>query len=487
MIRTRVRMITVLVVVSLLLASLPASGTTQEVDKQNNAPASGQLSFVSQVSLDLRKTLASLGSWLRAPAASTAYEDRTLNVGANETVIKATIEQLQTRSTGGSSTSIGPFDPDSSTARLDPMNETGGGGENPLSRNFNWNLPLVNLPGRAGMDLGLTLSYNSLVWTKIGTSISFDNDNGFPGPGFRLSFPVLQPLYYNLETGKYAFLLIASDGSRTELRQVGTSALYEAADSSHLLLDANAMTLRTTDGTELRYVLTGSQYNCTQIKDRNGNYITINYTPSGRIDTIIDTLARSIKFNYDVNGWLTSITQIWNQGSPSQVTHNWATFTYSDITIQTNFTALTVYGPANNVTIKTLSKVRLADGSHSDFSYTSWGQVWKVSGYGADNHLLNYRSYNLPQTNGTVHTDCPRFTERYDWAAFWNGDTDATSSSSEEAVTTYAVPVSDSWTMPDGSPATGTVAQVGLKLNATTYVSYDKIYFLGAAGTSSGW
>src|SRR6185295_14484597 len=98
-------------------------------------------------------------------------------------------------------------------------------------------------------------------------------------------------------------------------------------------------------------------------------------------------------FNYDVSGALTSITQIWNQGSANQVTHNWATFTYANTAIVTSFNALNAYGPAS---IKALTSVTLADGSHSDFSYTGWGQVWKVSGYAADNHLLAYRSYKLP-------------------------------------------------------------------------------------------
>ena len=232
--------------------------------------------------------------------------------------------------------------------RLDPLNQTGGSGENPLSRNFNWTLPLVSLPGRAGLDLNLSLSYNSLVWTKTGSNyISFDNDHGFPSPGFRLGFPVIQPLYYNAEVGKYAFMLIGSDGSRTELRRVGTSALYEAADSSYLLLDSSTMTLRATDGTRLQYALKGTEYQCTEIKDRNGNYITVNYTPAGRIDTVVDTLARSIKFNYDANGLLTSITQIWNQSAQSPTTHNWATFEYSETTIQTNFTNLTEIGRAH--------------------------------------------------------------------------------------------------------------------------------------------
>ena len=367
----------------------------------------------------------------------------------------------------------------STNARLDPMNATGGGGENPLSRNFNWTLPLVGLPGRAGMDLSLSLSYNSLVWTKSGSYISFDDDRGFPGPGFRLGFPVIQPLYYNPETTRYAYILIGSDGSRTELRQVGTSTLYEAADSSHLLLDASTMMLRTTDGTQLKYELKGSEYNCTEIKDRNGNYLTINYTSFGRIDNVVDTLGRSVKFNYDANGWLTSITQTWNA-----VTHNWATFDYGTTTVQTNFGGLSVSGPSNGSSLKTLSKVTLADGSHFDFSWTSWGQVWKVSSFAADNHLLNYRSYNLPQTSDpqTPYSDCPRFTERRDWAQYWNDDTDGIVASNEEVRTTFVPPVSDSWTMPDNTSQTGMRAQVTAPDDTS-----NKIYFIGAAGTASGW
>ena len=428
----------------------------------------------------------------------TAYEDATLATGSTGTFIRAIhIEQLQTRSTRGKSTSSGPIDEDSSTARLDPMNETGGGGENPLSRNFNWNLPLVNLPGRSGLDLSLTLSYNSLVWTKIGSnSISFDNDHGFPGPGFHLGFPIIQPLYYNSEVGTDAYLLIGNDGTRTELRRVGTSGLFESADSSHLLLDTTLtlpapdtgkFVLRTTDGAKMWFELKGGDYQCTQIKDRNGNYLTINYTSFGRIDTIVDTLERQIKFNYDGSNYLTSITQSWTINGQAQ-THNWAVFTYRNpnLTIQTNFSNLTVLGPSS---IKVLEKITLADGSFYKFDYTSWGQVSTISNFAIDGEtLLNYRSYNLPVDSSTLAYDCPRFTERHDWAAYWNGDTDASASTSEEAVTTYAEPWTENWTMPDQTAASGTVAQVGQKLNATTYVSYDKIYFIGTAGDSTtGW
>ena len=374
----------------------------------------------------------------------------------------------------------------SGISRLDPMNRTGTGGEDPLSRNFNWTLPLVNLPGRAGMDLSLSLSYNSLVWTRTGNYISFDDDHGFPSPGFRLGFPVIQQQYFNAEVGKDAYLLIGADGSRTELRRVGTSTLFEAADSSHLLLDANTMILRSTDGTQMTYSLAGTDFNCTQIKDRNGNYITINYA-SGQIANIHDTLDRVITFNYE-NGLLSSITQTWKKPSdPSQtITHTWASFAYADLQIQTNFSGLSIIGAVNGATKKVLSKVTLDDNSttpaqnsHFDFDYTSWGQVWKINNFAADNHLLNYRSYNLPQTAATAYTDCPRFTERHDFAENWNQNS---SGVEQEAITTYAAPASDSWTMPDNSAQTGMRAQV-----TRPDLTSTKIYFVGTAGTASGW
>lgn len=448
--------------------------------------ARGTLNGLTVMADDVNEMRTALNAALTALSIPvTAYEDPTLNVGANGTLIKAIhIEQLQLRSTRGSSTSSGPIDPDSSTARLDPFNETGGGDENPLSRNFNWNLPLVNLPGRAGMDLGLALSYNSLVWTKLGTNtIAFDRDKGFPGPGFRLGFPVIQPLYFNAEVGKDAYLLIEADGGRVELRhQGGTSTLYQAADSSYLLFDSSDLILRTAEGAQMTYALKGSEYKCTKLKDRNGNFISVTYTTEGQINAITDTVGRVLTFNYE-DGWLTSITQVWKQTSANPVTHYWARFEYTDAPIDINFPNLAVLGPTDGFEIKTLSKVKLADDSHFDFSYTTWGQVWKVTSFAPDNSPLNYRSYNLPQDGALAHADCPRFTVRYDWARYWNGDTNGVAVAGEEAQTTFIVPTSDSWTMPSGgSPLNGVRAQV-----TTPDGTSHKIFYFGAAGTNTGW
>jgi hypothetical protein len=423
--------------------------------------------------------------------ASGAYTDPSLTVGTT-LIKKAHVEELRLRSTRGSSSSTGVlFGPgDVAKARLDPTNRTGGGGEDPLSRNFNWSLPLVGLSGRAGLNLGLSLSYNSLVWTKSGSSISFNDDGGFPSAGFRLSFPVIQPLYFNSEVGKNAFLLIAPDGSRTELRQVGASALYAAADSSYLLFDSASMILKTTDGTQLSFEWQGSDYQCTQIKDRNGNYITVNYTAFGAIDTVVDTLARAVKFNYDGTNALTSITQTWTvSGAP--VTHTWATFAYGNLTISTNFNGLTNVGPQNGATIKVLTRVTLDDSSRFDFDYTTWGQVWKIRNYAADGAtLLNYRSYKLrgsPLLPTGTESDCPRFTERRDWAENWNSSGPAGASGlpagpEQEVITSFSEPASSSWTLPDGTQQTGVVAQV-----TSPDLTYHKIYFPGTIGTSTGW
>ncbi len=419
------------------------------------------------------------------------YEDSSLATGVNGTFIKKQhIEQLRERSTTGSSTSTGPAfsDGDISIARLDPMNRTGGAGEDPLSRNFNWRVSLVGLPGRSGLDLGLSLSYNSLVWTKSGSFISFDDDQGFPGPGFRLGFPVIQSSYFNSEVGKNAFLLITSNGERVELRRVGTSAFYEAADSSHLQLDASTSTmiLRSTDGTQLTYEWKGSDFQCTKIKDRNGNFITVTYTAFGRIDTVVDTLSRTIQFNY-IGTTLDKITQTWTvNGSPE--THTWASFTYNNaLAIQTNFSSVTNLGPQNGSTLKVLTRVTFADNSRCDFDYTSWGQVWKVSNSATDGHLLNYRSYNLrgsPLLTTGTEDDCPRFTERHDWAKNWNRNG---SGVEQDAITKFAVPVSTSWTVPNAPSQAGMVGEVTLPLPLEN-LTYHKIYYPSSiAGTSTGW
>lgn len=314
-----------------------------------------------------------------------------------------------------------------SEAEKDPLNETGSGGDDPLSRNFNFSVPLLGIKGRAGLDLGLSLSYNSLVWTRDAATnaVKFDADYGNPSPGFRLGLPVIHRRYKNARN-ENAYMLITPSGARTELRQLGTSNTYEAIDSSYTqLTEDNGLTLRPTDGSQISFALKGYEFKCTKIKDRDGNFINVSYNAAGNVSSITDTLSRVITFTYDANDRPLAIEQ--NRGG--QV-HQWATFAYASQPINAGFaTSVNVLGPSSGTSISVLSRVSLDDGSFYNFLYNSWGQVYRVERRASDGsstgRLLSYQEYDLAaptsaQTNNS--TDCPRFTLRKDFVKDWNND-----------------------------------------------------------------
>jgi YD repeat-containing protein len=266
------------------------------------------------------------------------------------------------------------------------------------------------------MDLGLTLFYNSLVWTRDGSYMKFNADLGNPAPGFHLGLPTLQQRFLNSQTGIYAYMMVTPSGGRVELRQIGSSNIYESQDSSYTQLDVsdpNALLVRTTDGTQLTFnpVTINSEYRCTQIKDRNGNYLSAAHnTTNGHLTSVTDTLGRTVSFNYDANSNLQSISQSWAGGA-----HYWATFNYGEVYVAPSFGGgLVINGPNNNYTT-VLTRVNMDDGSYFTFDYNAaFAQVNRINHYAADNQLRSYTSYNVSSASG--QTECPRFTERRDWA-----------------------------------------------------------------------
>ena len=314
---------------------------------------------------------------------------------------------------------------DFDSPRLDPRNDTGSSGVNPGSQNINWSIPLVGLPGR-GLDLNLLLTYNSLAWTKSGdgAAIMFDADHGFPSPGFRLRFPIMQPQFFNSQVGVTSYMLVTSTGGRVELRQV-TANTYESADSSYIkMLDhggGNA-TVYLKDGTQMSFSPSvNSEMRCTKIKDRNGNFISVTYTAQGNINVVTDTLGRQIVFNYDANQRPVTITQ-----SRTGMNTTLLTFGYDNVSFNPSFPGLNIIGPGTS-TIPVLTQVGFPDGSRYNFEYTTFGQVNKIRRHEADNRLLSYVRYNL----GTgAQSDCPRFSEERVWAEYWNDGL--------EALTTYS-------------------------------------------------
>src|SRR5438128_2809698 len=121
----------------------------------------------------------------------------------------------------------GGSDPYFGTARTRPVNATGAAGVTLGSRNFNWSMPLVSLPGRAGLDLTVSLFYNSLVWTAQGNAVQYNPDHGTPAPGFQLGLPRLQGPFFDSDDNSYAYIMVAPSGGRVEMKQVGSTNTYE--------------------------------------------------------------------------------------------------------------------------------------------------------------------------------------------------------------------------------------------------------------------
>jgi YD repeat-containing protein len=295
-----------------------------------------------------------------------------------------------------------------STARVDPFNQSG----NQLqARDCEWSLPLLSLPGRAGLDLGLGLSYSSLVWTRSGPYVYFDQDNGSASPGFRLGFATIQGPYFDAQVGRNAYLLITSSGHRVELRQTGTSNVYEAGDSSYLQLIVNgsSLLLRTTDGTQITFGGFENAWQATAIEDRNGNLLNVSYDWRGDITNITDTVGRVITFNYDGNANLISITQN-GRALP------WVTFGWTNVTMQPNFGG-EVVGTHTGEVIPVVAQVGLSDGSRHTFEYTGAGQVNLIRRYTSDNVQRSYLAYDYAPASDYI----PRLTQTRVTADNWTG------------------------------------------------------------------
>jgi RHS repeat-associated protein len=341
-----------------------------------------------------------------------------------------------------------------------PRNETGQTGVDLGSRNFNWETPIVSLPGRGNLNLDLTLYLNSLVWTQDGSYIKYNADLGSPGPGFQLGLPKLQQRFTDALTGTYGYVMVTPSGARVEMREVGSSSIYESQDANYTQLDTSTMIVRTTDGTQFAFVPVNinGEYRCNQIKDRNGNYISATYdVNNGHLLTVTDTLSRVITFAYDTNGNLSAIQQTWGG-----VTHNWATFFYGQVLVAPAFGGgLLINGP-NNSNVTVLTQVSLHDGSSYTFEYnTAFGQVRRINHYESDGRLRNYTWYNMNTSSG--QTDCPRFTEQHDWAEMWNNG--------NEAITYFSVAAdgsSSQKTMPDGTIYKEYFATTGWQSGLTT-------------------
>ncbi len=205
----------------------------------------------------------------------------------------------------------------------DPGNGVGNPPGAPLdggagSGNFQFAAPIYSAPGR-GINISLGAAYNSRLWNKAGTQITYDIDRGWPAPGFNLGFGKM------LGMGVYnGAMLVDADGTRHGYTGTitsygwGTYGVMHTTDGSFIDYTyytgtGGSMTggeAKLPNGTIINFGASSGHLYPTSIEDANGNYITITYVNNigPRIQTVNDTLNRTINFHYDTNNLLTAVT-----------------------------------------------------------------------------------------------------------------------------------------------------------------------------------
>jgi RHS repeat-associated protein len=327
------------------------------------------------------------------------------------------------------------------------------------SGNFQLSAPVLNLPGR-GLDIALNLTYNSRLWNKSGSQITYDIDRGWPAPGWSLGFGKM------LGMGVYnGGMLVDADGTRhpyagtvtipadmSYTNFVGHTADATFIDYSYHSGLGGALVYgqaKYPNGTVIDYYTqgTGALYP-SRVTDAQGNFLTITYVNNAgpNIQTITDSLGRVIQFYYDTNGLLTAIT---TPGVTANTTRTLVRLHYKRLTLSYGFAATMT--PQVRDAMPWVVDAIYYPGTDTGYwfgdadSYSSYGMITKVreqrgmtltaaslteQGTVTKGTETSESAYNYPMTANSTLTDAPSYTTRTDT---WDGmDTTA-------AVTSYLV------------------------------------------------
>ncbi len=281
------------------------------------------------------------------------------------------------------------------------------------SSGYNYVIPLLHLPGRNGLDVDLALFYNSRVWTvdTVNSTATFNADRDYPSYGFRLGYGQIEGPMAD-DTTSNGYLLTEPDGNQRILHFL-SSTKYESVDSTYMDYNPSSKVLSRADGTQWLYQQVGTStiFRPIQIKDRNGNYITITYSAAtnadnGAIATITDTLGRTITFNYDQNNLLSNITvpAYGGVGTTQVVTFSWA-----QKALNYNFSGLTVADSSTSGTsLNMLTGCTYANGTSYSFIYGDWGIVSEIDRKSSNGTQRSSVSYDFPAA-ATALSDAPTF------------------------------------------------------------------------------
>ena len=354
------------------------------------------------------------------------------------------------------------------------------------SANYTFSAPVLRLEGR-GMDLRLDLTYNSRLWNRTeatedtGAQVEFDVDQGWPAPGWSLGFGRI------MRVGGQGSMLVDADGTRHPyevLRMQGNQQRrldFTGRTTDGSFIDYQHIDdvtggfqwaqARYPDGTTIEYTARGHDYVRpvigtvspswgvlfpTRITDASGNVITIAYRNNvgPEIDTIVDTLGRTISFHYDTAGWhqLTAITGPGLDGTRRTLVRlNWV-----QLRLEAAFAAgleVVRRDRRDPLVLRAIYYPGTATGYWfgDPWTYSAYGMATRVTrhrGMGFDNAPLtqagsitpgamtHQRSYNYPLAADPALTDVPTYTTMTET---WEG------ADSPAAVTRFAV-------QPEASP-----------------------------------
>lgn len=275
-----------------------------------------------------------------------------------------------------------------------------GGIETNGNKNFTFALPVAGLPGR-GINAAVSLVYNSAVWNKStapstgSTWMTYDVDSSWPATGWRMTLGQIE------NQGSAGYTLIDADGTRHALSLTSTSH-YDTTDGTfiHYHGGSTSGTLSYPDGTIATYGAGGGGYRLypTQIKDRNGNYISISYAGTNgagpKISSITDTLGRYIAFYYASNGDLIAVTQPGLGSSDVQTIR----FYYTDVTLGSGLFDSS-FGVVKPNSVRTLQYVYFPTSAESSGAHT--GYKFDYSPYGMVRQITKLRGMNVSSTSTT--------------------------------------------------------------------------------------
>jgi hypothetical protein len=381
----------------------------------------------------------------------------------------------------------------------------------PEGSNFHLAIPIVSIPGR-GLNGGITLHYNSRVWGRRASTITFDPVASWPSPGFSLGFGriVTYDTQYsgpNLYRTKY--MLIDPDGTRHYLGQSAPGDWYggvsgETTDGYHITFSGywNFFSIKYNDGTLVSFSRINNRLLPNWIQDTNGNYVTITYKdgsdqydqqgnwftyPPAAIDYITDALGRQIQFNYTTQPGVRQLVSITKPGfggtSQNPVSQTVVEFQYENKSLSNSFSGLTVQNFPWSLSV--LRRVVFpATGTGYIFSHSAYGMIYSYSlrrammngGSVTDGTQSASLSFNYPTVASSL-TDAPSFSQRTESATSSPTAVYSYSSSIDSVAQTQTFTI----TRPDNtqllltrstntsSPSNGLLVQTEIKSGSTTY------------------